>query len=260
MTWLKTIKALLTATLLLPVISGTAQARDFDAILSWSKIYVVSSPLDGGISRVHVRPGESVSKGAVLIELDDEPIMIRMHQFQARVAAEKAVLADVKREYEQAQSLYEQTVLSDDELQRALHAYEKARAELKVSSAELDYARWQLKKARMTAPWDAWIVQRDAEPGQMLVAEQRSRPLLVLAKSGVMGAMAELPATTVDSIRVGQKVTVLIGDQSFPAEVSSLAMQAEARGKQPRYRVDVAFTISADDEFKAGQTATIRFP
>lgn len=253
-------KALLNFVRLLPVISLTAHAVDFDAVLNWTEIYVVGFPLDGSVAQVHVRPGQRVSEGKTLIELDSEPITIRIKQFQAEVAADQTVLADAKREYEQAQSLYEQTVLADDELQRKLHAYERARAELTISNARLDYARWQLKKARVKAPWDAWVVQRFADPGQVVVAEQRSRPLLVLAKSGVMGAMADVPATHIDTIRIGQHATVLVDDKSFSAKVSTIAMQQAASEQDGHYRVQVVFDVASGEVFRAGQAATIRLP
>jgi RND family efflux transporter MFP subunit len=241
------------------MISASAYAADFDAVLDWAEIFVVGFPMDGSIAQVYVRPGQLVSEGTTLIELDNEPIAIRIRQYQAAVAADKAVLADAKRQFEQAQSLYEQTVLADDELQRALNAYEKARAQLASANARLDYARWQLKKANVTAPWDAWVVQRHADPGQILVAEQRAQPLLVLAKSGVMGAMTDVPATHIDTLSVGQHATVVIGGQSFTAKVATVGMQSEANKRGDLYRVEVAFDVADKKLFRAGQAATIRF-
>jgi len=235
-------------------------ASDFDATLYWAEIQVVNFPLDGGIKQVHVRPGEKVNKGAKLVDLDAEPIAIRIRQHEAEVAAARPVMADAGRAYEQAQSLYEQTVLSDDELQRARHAYEKASAELAAATARLDYARWQHKRARVLAPWDAWVVRRNAEPGQMLVAEQRSKPLLVLAKSAVMGASAEVPLAALDTVSVGQAASVKIGDKTFSARVSSFVLQADAQKGGARYRLDAVFSVPTDDVFRAGQAATISLP
>ena len=172
--------------LLIPGMTAVAaDAGDFDAVLEWSGIYVVNFPLDGGVANVYVRPGDRVSKGTKLVELNPAPLEIRISQYEAEVAASKPVLADAKREFEHARSLYEQTVLSDVELQRARHAYEKASAELSAARARLKYAQWQRDMASAVAPWDAWVVERSVEPGQMLVAEQRSKPLLVRCRSRV---------------------------------------------------------------------------
>jgi macrolide-specific efflux system membrane fusion protein len=250
----------LAALLVLAVTVGDVDAGDYDAVLDWAGIYVVNFPLDGGVTHVHVRPGDRVGKGAKLVELNPVPLDIRIKRFKAEVAASQPVLADAKRDFEHAQSLYEQTVLSDVELQRARHAYEKASAELAASRAQLEFALWRKGMASAAAPWDAWVVERNVEPGQMLVAEQRSKPLLVLAKAGVMAASTVLPLSSVKALQSGQAATVLIGDQQYAGNVVSLGMAAEAGTKQGSYRVVVEFEVAAKDVYRAGQAATIRLP
>ena len=239
--------------------AGYAQAGEHEAVLDWAAIYEVNFPLDGRVASVHVRAGDRISKGTKLVELDPEPIAIRISQYEAEVAANKPVLADAKRDYEHAQSLYEQTVLSDVELQRARHAYERASAELRASQARLRYAQWQMEQASMAAPWDAWVVERDVEPGQMLVAEQRSRALLVLAKTGVMTATTWMPLASIQPLNTGQPATVVIGDKQFAATVRSLGMREETGRKGERY-LEVEFETGAEHMYGAGQAATIRLP
>lgn len=250
----------LTALLFLTVTASNADAGDFEAVLDWAGIYVVNFPLDGGVANVYVREGDRVNKGAKLVELNPAPLEIRIRQFQAELAASRPVLADAKREFEHAESLYEQTVLSDVELQRARHSYEKAAAELAASRARLSYAQWQRDMASVAAPWDAWVVERKVEPGQMLVAEQRSRPLLVLAKTGVMTARAELPLSSVQALATGQSASVLIGNQPYAAIVTAIGMRAEPGIKDGYYEVEVEFEVRPDDAFRAGQAATMRLP
>lgn len=250
----------LTASLVLGVAASDADAADYPAVLDWAGIYIVNFPLDGGVTNVYVRPGDRVSKGAKLVELNLKPLEIRISQFQAEVAASRPVLADAKREFEHAQSLYEQTVLSDVELQRARHSYEKASAELTASRARLSYAQWQRDMASVVAPWDAWIVERKVEPGQMLVAEQRSTALLVLAKTDVMTARAELPLASVQTLSTGQPARVQIEDREYAAMVTSLGMRPQTGVKDGYYPVEVEFELRPDDVLRAGQAATIRLP
>lgn len=250
----------LAALLVLGVTASAADAGDYDAVLEWSGIYVVNFPLDGGVTNVYVRPGDRVSKGAKLIDLNPAPFDIRIGQYEAELAASKPVLADAKREFEHAQSLYEQTVLSDVELQRARHTYEKASAELAAARARLKYAQWQRDMASAAAPWDARVVERSVEPGQMLVAEQRSKPLLVLAKTGVMAATTELPLSSVQTLETGQPAKVLIDNQPYMATVTVLGMHQETGIKDGYYRLEVEFDVDPKHDFRAGQSATIRLP
>jgi RND family efflux transporter MFP subunit len=242
------------------ITAAHARSAEYEAVLDWAARHVVNFPLDGSVAGVEVRTGDRVSKGAKLVQLNPEPIEIKLSQYQAEVAASKPVLADAKRDYEHAQSLYEQTVLSDVELQRARHAYEKANAELRASRARLKYAQWQLAQATMTAPWDAWVVERNVEPGQMLVAEQRSHALLVLAQAGVMAAKAWLPLAVIQNLKTGQPAMVLIGEQQYAAKLTALGMHAEAGHKEARYLLEVEFVTDPDRAYRAGQAATIRLP
>jgi multidrug efflux system membrane fusion protein len=229
-------------------------------VLDWAVLQVVNFPLDGGVASVYVRVGDRVRQGTKLVELDIEPIEIRISRYAAEVAARKPVLADAKRDYEHAQSLYEQTVLADVELQRARHGYEKASAELSAARARLSHAQWQKKRASAIAPWDAWVIERNVEPGQMLVAEQRSQPLLVLAKTGVMAARAWLPLAAIQPLKTGQSATVLIAQQQYTATVKSLGMRTETGQIDGRYLLEVEFEIDSEDVYRAGQPATIRLP
>ena len=247
----------LTALVVLPC---TAAAGDFQAVLDWTEKHVVSFPVNGLVERVHVRAGDRVTEGTALIELTTEPFDIRLRQFEAAVAAREPVLAEAKREYEQAGSLYEQTVLSDVELQRAQHAFEQARAELAEAKAALQLAHWLLDQTRAIAPWDAWVIQRNVEPGQVLVDEQRAAPLLVLAKDGEMTARALLPASEIRALRTGQQVSVLIDNSSRDADIISLGMQSESVDGEPGYRLEARFYGNSGDGFRAGQAAVIRLP
>jgi hypothetical protein len=94
----------------------------------------------------------------------------------------------------------------------------------------------------------------------MLVAEQRSKPLLVLAKTGVMVARAWLPLAAIRGLETGQAATVLVGDQQYAATVRSLGMLTDTGQKQAGYVIEAQFDISPDHVYRAGQAATIRLP
>lgn len=237
----------------------TANAGDFEAKLDWAGLHIVSFPLDGSIAHVHVNAGDRVGKGTLLVELNTEPIDIRINQYEAEMAARQPVLADAKRDFEHAQSLYEQTVLSDVELQRARHAFEKATAELAAAKARLQYARWQKKQARVSAPWNAWVVERNVEPGQMLVAEQRSRPVLMLAREGQMTARAVLPLSAIQALKTGQPLTVLIDNRTYSSTVATIGRHTGS-DNAGSYMLETEFEIDPKDNYRAGQDAVIRVP
>jgi RND family efflux transporter MFP subunit len=250
----------LIALVVLGGLSAIALASDYQAVLDWADTYVVSFPVQGRVTQVYVSEGERINRGAQLIELDAQSFKIALGQFEAAVAAQEPVLAEAKREFEQAGSLYEQTVLSEVELQRKQHTFEQARAELAQANAALWLARWRLDQTRAVAPWDAWVIRRNVDPGQVLVDEQLSTPLLVLARDGLMAARTVLPAATISALRIGQRVKVVIGSASRDAAITNLGMQYEENGNAPGYRLEVRFTTTQNDGFRAGQSAVIQLP
>ena len=194
-------------------------ADEFEAILEWSQLHVVGFQVDGGVIAVHARAGDRVNKGDKLIELNPEPAEMRVRQFRAELAARKPALSDAKREYEHAQSLYEQTVISDVELEKTRLAYEKAQADMASAQAQLDLARWKLDRKTAYAPWHGIVLQREVEVGDMLVAEQRTRRWMVLANTQKIAARATVPVSLAAGINTGDKVSVEAGGKSYDATI-----------------------------------------
>lgn len=232
-----------------------AVADELEAILEWSQLHVVGFEVDGSVIAMHARAGDRVSKGDKLIELNPEPAEIRVRQLSAELASRKPALADSRREYEHAQSLYEQTVLSDVELDKTRLAYDKAQADLASAQARLDMARWKLDKKTAYAPWDGIILERNIEVGDMLVNEQRSRRWMVLASTDRIAARATVPASTAAGIRTGNKVRVEAGGKSYDATIIEIEHQAEA-GIQS-FSVLAEFAVTPADRLAAGMSARV---
>jgi RND family efflux transporter MFP subunit len=234
------------------------RVSEVKAVLEWSQLHVVAFPVDGRVVAVHARPGDRVKKGDKLIDLSTEPNEIRVRQFRAAVDVKKPAVTDTKREYDQALSLYEQTVLSDVELQKAKLAYEKASAELDLAKAQLDLERWKLRKKTAVAPWDALVISRDIEPGIMLVDEQRTRNWMVLAKADVLGASATISAATASHLHTGQSVSVSVGSQAYQGKIIELEQMSGA--ELANYRLLVEFNLASANNILPGMAATVVLP
>jgi len=232
-----------------------ASADELEASLEWSQLHVVGFEVDGGVIAVHARAGDRVSKGSKLIELNPEPAEMRVRQFSAELAARKPALADSRREYEHAQSLYEQTVLSDVELDKTRLAYDKAQADIASAQAQLDLARWKLDNKTAYAPWDGIVLERNIEVGDMLVDEQRTRRWMVLASTDRIAARATVPASTAAGIQTGNKVRVEAGGKSYDATIIEIQHQPEP-GMQ-NFSILAEFELTPADRLAAGMSARV---
>jgi hypothetical protein len=82
--------------------------------------------------------------------------------------------------------------------------------------------------------------------------------LLVLAKAGEMAARFRVPADRIGSLRAGQAVSVLVGQQEFPAILKSPALEPVADKSGSVYEVEAVFAVK--ELMRAGMAATVRLP
>jgi multidrug resistance efflux pump len=103
---------------------------------------IISAPADGYIDAVHVRPGDHVSKGQVLIELEDDALKLEHRKLEGEIA--------------QLRSAYGTALASRNrgDLSVVLAQIEEAKARLAL-------VEQQLTKVHLVAPFDAVVIDGD---------------------------------------------------------------------------------------------------
>jgi len=165
----------------------------------------IKSKASGIVKKWYKDAGEAVKAGDVLVDLDKEEILTRVHQAEADLqgseASASAAQADVsraqvdaegpdvpllKRNYERAQQMAKEGVFSQSQLEDAQKNYELAlnkqnvaRANLIVAKAKLSQGiaavakakasleqnRQEYQNSTITAPIDGLVLSRDVEVG-----------------------------------------------------------------------------------------------
>lgn len=238
----------------------SAMAAEYPARLDTAEKHIVSVAVEGLVSKVMVKPGDRVSKDQTLISLDTQPFQIKVDEKKARVAALKSAFQDAKRENDQAQSLYEQTVLSDVELQRIQIAYRIAGAELNEARAQLKLVQWELDNAVQRAPWSGWVLNSAVHSGQVIVGDVRSRPLIVLGRDGKLSATALIPPVVAAKLKLGEKLTIKVGAKKYSAEIRSLQAQDMAEAGNIVVQLSVIFDAGGEISANSSQPAVIHVP
>jgi membrane fusion protein (multidrug efflux system) len=91
----------------------------------------ISPEMGGQIKNIHVREGEWVKKGQLLVSLNTEVT-------QSSIQEVKTGLALAKKLYDKQKSLWEQNIGSELQYLEAKNSYEQAEARLKTLEAQLD--------------------------------------------------------------------------------------------------------------------------
>ena len=238
------------------LLSGAAAAETLDARLQWLQRVALGTPVSGVITEVTALPGQRVAKGGALLRLDPRPLQARVNGLEAERIARTDDRDEAHRELDRTQELYERTLLADHDLTLAKIALTSAEAALKTTEARLAQARWELEYSQIRAPFDAWVVRRNAEPGQTVISNLQAEPLVVVARAGVMLARTMVDAGRVSALKPGQTVTVSVAGKSYRGQLQHIGLEPTADG---RYPVDVQFDTGGQ-LLRAGLPARIELP
>jgi RND family efflux transporter MFP subunit len=237
----------------LGLISVPALAGEVDAVVQWSGRVELSLPVSGVIEQVNVNAGERVTKDQVLLALDATPFGNALRAAEARAARAKSERDEAARDAKQAKELYDRTVLSTVDLDNARMKHARAEAAYQEARAALDQAAYRLKVSAVRAPYDAWVLKREAQPGQTVSADIKPPTLLVLASAVEYLAVLRLPPERLANLKVGQAVEVSVAGKKYPGQIRSIGLES---GKD--HALEVAF--AADDALRAGQAARVNLP
>lgn len=238
--------------------SAVVSAADFPATLQWSQRVELSPRISGIVREVLVNVSDHVKKGQPLLALDAAPYQARVAESRANVARFMDEVADAKRDLGRTQELYDRTIISTTELDQAKLHQSRAKTQLDAAQAHLAQDRQDQVDSVLRAPFDAVVVARMVEPGQYVAVGLQAQPLLALAKAGEMIARFKVAADRIGGIKAGQVVSVLVGQQEYPATLRSLGMEPVAGKDGPTYEANAMFALK--ELLRAGTVATVRMP
>lgn len=146
----------------------------------------------GRIERIEVDVGSRVSRGDLLIALDDSDV-------QARIEAARSGMALARTSFERIEALAADGAASEQELDEARSRLEAAEADLRSARAQADYTS-------LVAPFDGVVAVRTADAGDLAAP---GRSLLTLVGETGRKVVADLPAGLSGSVEEGDTVRVI---------------------------------------------------
>lgn len=234
-------------------------ATQFDAVLQWSKRAELSTLSNGVVDKVFVDVGDKVTQGQLLLQLD--PVVFEKRVRQSRVSMQSAREAyqEAGRERDRAQELYDRTVLSDHDLQVAKNNYIKAKSDYEKARVRFAQAEYDFKYSRIVAPFNAIVLERKIQPGQIVKTDLKPVPMLTIAQSDRMRARVLVSESDLTSIQMRQSAKVISNDDAYSGEVVSIGFEPVVSSSgERRYPVDIEFA-TGDRVLRAGLSAKVEF-
>ena len=140
----------------------------------------ITSEVSAIVIAVHRDVGANVAKGELLIELDGANARNALAQAEANLTAIDAQIVEAKSQLAKAEDLLEKNFISDEEFVSRRARLTIVEANRVGASAAIAQARLELSRTRIMAPFEAAIVERQAQVGSFA---QPGSPLVTLVQT-----------------------------------------------------------------------------
>jgi multidrug efflux pump subunit AcrA (membrane-fusion protein) len=238
------------------LISFNSGAFEVNGILDWSELSVKSFSVQGFVEKVAVHSGELVKKDQLLAQLDRRSLLTIVEKNKAGVQQFDPLIFDARIEFNNAEELFERTVLSEVDLQKVQGVLKALEAQQAIARADLKLAKIQYNEAQLLAPYDARLVRVDLLPGLVISEENMSSSQIILAQLGSMRAIISLSVEQAAQITLGQKVKLNINGDQFQGVVISSVQQSSVA---EQYTLSIKFKHDISHTYLAGQKVSVVF-
>lgn len=147
----------------------------------------VSSP----VVQVHIKDGQFVRAGDLLISLDARNEEANMAKARAQMAKDNATLADAQRQLARAKQLLSQNFVSQGAVDSAQALVDAANATIAADQAAIDASKVALSNARITAPLSGRAGAVNVSTGSSVQANVTS--LVTITQLDPVGVVFSLP-------------------------------------------------------------------
>jgi HlyD family secretion protein len=191
----------------------------------------VGTQVSGTIKALYADFNSEVRKGQVIAELEPslfqtqvEQARATMTRLQADADRAKVEVQDTESKSRRAQELFDQKLISRNDVETAQSSAMQAEASLKSAQAQITQARAALNQVQVNlnntiikAPIDGVVISRSVDVGQTVAASMQAPTLFVLAKDLTrMQVSASIDESDIGRIAAGQKVSFRV--DAYPAD------------------------------------------
>jgi len=165
----------------------------------------ISVDFSGDVVEVLFEEADQVIQGQILATFDDKESKLRRTQAQKAAEQANSQLTDAVRKLRLKESLFDERVVSQDELDAAVNEVQRAQARYDETNATLALADEELEKLVVTSPVAGIVESKDIEPGETLLS------------GGAVATIQNLNAMRVHAFVSGEDVSYL--SPGMPARV-----------------------------------------
>ena len=191
----------------------------------------ITSMVSGWITEITVIEGDTVKPGQHLISIDKKQYQAAYDQAFSQVKSSKANLKNVTSQLERTKQLFEQKLISKQEIEQIEASYELALSQVDQANAALLSREDELSKTKLVAPKYGIVTSLTKEEGEMALGGMfNPGVLMTIADLNHMEVLVDVNENDVVTIDVGDTTEIEIDafpDTLFYGLVSEIAHTAQ---------------------------------
>lgn len=261
-----------------------------ETVVANGKIYPVkqvhiSPEVSGEITELHVKEGQFVHKGDLLLKIKPEFYKAALNQaqanYQSSLAAKTTTAANLEKaeaEFRRNKELFAQKLLPESEYISFKVAHDVARAQVQssihqveVAKANVDSAQDSLDKTTILAPMDGTITKLNSQAGERVLGtvQNAGTDIMVISDLSAIEARVEIGEADIVNLLPGQKAKMEVDsfkDKKFAGIVTDVANSSQgldarsalggSSSQQSATLFQVRILFQEEERFRPGMSVT----
>lgn len=220
----------------------------------------VGTQVSGIVSKLYADYNSNVKKGEIVAELDKTNLLNELASAKNNLASSKSEYEYQLKNYTRMKTLHEKQLISDNDYESALLAYEKAKNTYETNKNEVSKAQTNLGYATITSPIDGIVLSREVEEGQTVNAGMETPTLYIIARDLTdMRVIANVDEADIGGVKEGQRVSFTVDaypNDTFEGKVTQVRQEATEESNVVTYEVVIS-APNPDLKLKPGLTANV---
>ena len=216
----------------------------------------VSTRMMGYVTKVHIKVGQKVSAGQLLVSVNSTDLQAKKAQVEASILQATAGYNNAKKDYDRFVALFAQQSASQKELDDMTSRYEMAKAGLEGAKQMRNEVMAQFSYSNISAPFSGEVTNAFVKEGDMA---NPGMPLVSIEGASHLQVTAMVSESDITSIKNGMNVKVLVksSNQEITGKVVEVSGSAKNTGGQYLVKVNLNNTGS---KVLSGMFVNVQFP
>lgn len=216
----------------------------------------LSTRMMGFVNKVHVKVGDKVKKGQLLMSINNTDLQAKSAQVNAGITEANAAYKNTEKDYNRFKNLFADQSASQKEMDDMTANFEMAKARLEAANQMKNEVNAQFAYTNIRAPFNGVVTNKFIEKGAMA---NPGMPLIAVENPGAFEVVAMVPESEISQIKSGSTVNVQVKalNKSLKGKVTEVSTSAKNTGGQ--YLVK-AILDKTDAKILSGMFVTVLFP